>query len=197
MKWKHVGCLILLLFSLVSFQQQGFAQNVVPYESPWQGNPWALSLEIPLHYGFNQASDGDTMQATGLPLGVLVFAQTPLNLGLGFEFYRVKVKDDLSSSSPNQIRLLMVDLFYQIPFEKIAVAPGGGIGLSQVEGDYADRFSATLSSQVFIRFSYALPDRLQLYFSLHRINAQIRFKHNNYLLEAGGYMSSLGVGLEF
>ncbi len=167
----------------------------------FSGENWSVGIETPLEYSFFNASDGSRLKTRGIPGGFLLYAQSPWRIGLGLEKYWI----NLDNQSPAEeewdaINITMLDLFYTLPVSSspdISLALGGGIGISEIKGDNADNLEPTTSSQIFFRMIFPMIDVCQVYLSFHRVFSQIKFKDNDTLLEAGGILTSVGMGVEF
>ncbi len=163
-----------------------------------QGRKWLLSIEIPTSYAFNKPAEGDALEPSVMPFGILFFAQSPYLVGLGLEKYHINLTDNSTSSTiDNRISILMADAFYTLPIPIVIVGLGAGIGYAEVEGANEGNFDRTMAYQYFVRVGVPIKDICQVYLNVHKVTAQMKFKNDDLYLEAGGIMSSLGVGIEF
>ncbi len=167
-------------------------------KSLFYSDNWRFDFGIPLYYQFKTAADGESLQTSRLPAGLLIYLRSPHHIGTGFEYYEIPLESlKNQSGTRGRVTRTMVDLYYEITFSYASIAFGGGIGTSVIKGDYAHLFNPTSSSQVFLKIGGSIPELINIHFTLHRIFAEVEFKHNNYFLETGGFMAGLSFGVEF
>lgn len=197
MKRAHfVFLLLMLLFvNTTSLVAQAESNNPI-FQT--HGRKWLFSLEIPTSYAFNKPAEGDALEPSAMPFGFLFFAQSPYLAGVGLEKYYINlVSNSNGSTVDNRASILMVDGFYTLPIPHVIMGLGAGIGYVEVEGTNERNFERTIAYQYFIRLGIPVRDICQIYINIHKVTAQVKFKNADLYLEAGGIMSSLGVGIEF
>ncbi len=159
---------------------------------------WLVSLEIPVNYSFNTPSEGDALETSSMPFGILFYAQSPYQIGFGLEKYYINLVDNSTGNSvDNRVSILMIDAMYTLPVPVVIIELGVGIGYAGVEGTNEGNFKTTMAYQYFFRAGIPIKDICQVYLNFHKVTAQIELQSDDFYLEAGGIMSSLGVGIKF
>ncbi len=151
-----------------------------------------IGAEVPIFYTFRSADDGSSLEADGFPIGIILTSGLPFfNLGVGFEYYETKIDAEGDSS----ILTMMVDAFYVLPIPVVNLAIGGGYGISQVKGDYADLYDSSNASQLFVDLGIPLGETFEIRAGLHYVISQITIKDSDSKLEAGGIMGAVGLSI--
>jgi hypothetical protein len=154
----------------------------------------SMGVEVPLSYQFKDADDGSSLEADGLPSGLILLAGLPFfSGGVGLESYEIK----LDQTGSHKIDLLMVDAYYVLPLPIANIALGIGIGTVEVGGDNASYYETTNCSQYFIRLGVPIGPLFEIIGSFHNVFAKVKAKDNDSLLEAGGLMTTIGAAFSF
>ena len=183
MKRIKLAFLVLSISMLFSLPLQAQDNGGTGF-SLFSGGKWFLSAEIPVSYTFNTSADGSALEADGAPVGVLLFAHTPIMAGVGLEYYSISLKDTSSTGDiKNSVTITMLDAFYSLPIPVVIIGIGGGIGYAEVTGDNAGYFEQTTAYQYFLRAGVAIPSIWQFYLSIHKVTAQVKFKDTETFLK--------------
>ncbi|MCP4754185.1 MAG: hypothetical protein GY866_25140 [Proteobacteria bacterium] len=157
-------------------------------------NGWFISIEIPRSYVFKTAGDDERLEAEGNPIGLLFYLQSPFfGVGAGLENYEIK----LDEPGNNKISITMADVYCNLPIPFVKIGLGLGAGYSEFLGDNSKYFNKSTNFQYFARLGIPIGDVIQLHLSYHQVFSRIEFKDSDYLLEAGGTMTSMGVSIGF
>src|SRR3972149_6585671 len=95
---------------------------------------WALSvsLDVPVSFSFDEGGTADSVSGFKVGVGLPLF---PLfGVGLGYENYEAKLKDN---GVTGKGLYEFYDLFLEIPFPIVNLTVGGGVGQAQLEVDSA------------------------------------------------------------
>ncbi len=153
-----------------------------------------MGVEFPLSYSFKAADDGSSLDADGMPSGLILLAQLPFfSGGAGLESYEIK----LDQTGNHSISLLMADVFYVLPVPVVNISLGAGYGTVEVKGDNASSYQKTNCSQYFLRIAVPVGPLFELIGSYHNVFARVAKKNSDNLLEAGGTLTTVGVAIGF
>ncbi len=187
--------LIFLIPSLFALYSQVAAQEQSRNRDLFFANgPWSFGFGIPVSYTFKEAKDNGSLESSGLPAGIMLFLKSPFYLGLGFEYYKIRLENEFDQSGAlNKLTSTMIDLDVSLDLDFLFITLGGGFGYSWIEGDNAGLVNPTSSSQLFFKTGFNMTDHFKVYLTLHDVTAQIELKKSDSLLEAGGLMISTGI----
>jgi len=159
-------------------------------------------FQAPVTYYFFAADDGETLKANSNPSGFLGsmeltdFAGLGKNysFGLGIDYYTIPLEDQI-----NKITYSFANVHARFPFfsDLLSARAGIGFGSTEIEGISKDSFQKTEATQFFGKIGLDFSEEAELILSLHNVFAQIKKKNNSTLLEAGGILLSLGLGMKF
>jgi hypothetical protein len=153
-----------------------------------------VGVELPLSYNFKSADDGSSLDADGMPSGIILLAQLPFfSGGAGLESYEMK----LDQTGNHSISLLMADVFYILPIPVVNISLGAGYGTVEAKGDNASYYQKTNCSQYFLRMSVPIGSLFELIGSYHNVFARVAKKNSDQLLEVGGTLTTIGVAIGF
>ncbi len=152
----------------------------------------SIGAEVPVFYTFRSADDGSSLDADGFPIGIILTSRLPFfNLGVGLEYYETKI----DAGGDSSILTIMADAFYVLPLPVVNLAIGGGYGIAQVKGDYADLYESSNASQLYLDLGIPLGETFEINAGIHYIISQIEIKNSDSRLEAGGIMGTVGLSI--
>ena len=158
---------------------------------------WALSvsLDLPVSYHFDDGGNADSV--SGFKLGVGLPLLPLVGVGLGYENYEAKLKDQGTES---KAAFQLYDLFLEIPFPFLNVTLGAGWGSQEVKIDAANIDEKGDVFQYFISLGYPILPLIDLHIGYHDVNAEkldATFLGTPVEIDASGQMWSLGVRVGF
>jgi len=159
-------------------------------------------LEAPVGYSFFSSDDGEALQSDSAPSGILASIEffifegmgENISLGIGIDSYNIPLSD-----KQNKLVFSFKNLHVQSPliFDLLTARIGLGLGTVRMNGINESDFKQTATSQFFGKIGFVLSDDAEVLASFHNVFAQIEAKDSESLLEAGGILTGLGLGIKF
>lgn len=151
--------------------------------------PFTINARIPAYFYFSEADDGKSLEAKGIPSGLILQVDLPFyRLGVGYEYYETQI---VSETESGIIRYL-IDIYFVLPTPLGLMAIGGGFGGSKITGDLEDSYQSSFCSQYFVDYRIPFSSSLGFNVGLHYLYSNIEPVSGDLLLETGGYMLSAG-----
>ena len=159
-------------------------------------------LQTPVAYHFFAADDGESLKANSSPTGILASVELAdfggigkdYSLGFGVEHYCVPLTDQL-----NEVVYSFANIHARFPVVSglLTSRAGLGFGSSEIAGTNKNSFQKTDAFQFFATIGFDFSEEAEVIVSLHNVFAQIKKTNSSTLLEAGGILLSLGLGMKF
>src|SRR3972149_1857609 len=151
---------------------------------------WALSvsLDVPVSFSFDEGGTADSVSGFKVGVGLPLFPV--IGVGLGYENYEAKLKDN---GVTGKGLYEFYDLFLEIPFPIVNLTVGGGVGQAQAKVDSAGYDEKGDASQFFASLGYPLLPLLDVHVGYHVISAE-KLPGD---VDISGEMWSLGVRIGF
>ena len=113
---------------------------------------FSVSAGIPISYSLESSfietgSNENKIKTDGLPSGLLIHANLPILVGLGYEFISQNFTGDVDSEEQNfKMETILYDVFYLFPFPIINFTVGLGLGTSTFTCEDSGTCDSTSSS---------------------------------------------------
>jgi hypothetical protein len=158
---------------------------------------WALgvSLDIPISYSFDDGGTAD--EVSGFKAGIALPVFPAVGIGLGYENYTVKDKDEGVES---EVAFEIFDLFAEIPFPFLNLSLGLGMGTHEVTVDVLDIKEEGGVTQWFVSVGYPIVPLIDVHVGYHAVSAEeleVDVGGLSAKIDASGEMWSLGVRVGF
>jgi len=158
---------------------------------------WALgiSLDIPIAYNFDEGGSADTV--SGFKAGIALPVFPVVGIGLGYENYQVKDKDQGVES---EVAFEIFDLFAEIPFPFVNLTVGLGAGSHEVTVDALNIKEDGGVTQWFVSIGYPILPLIDIHVGYHDVSAEeldVTVLGIPAKIDASGEMWSLGVRVGF
>ncbi len=151
-----------------------------------------IGVEQPLGMTFKEASDGTKLEADSIS-GTIGYVELPMLGGFGVSNWDIAIKN----TTNDVISGTTYDLMWVLPIPLISLGFGGGVGQAEVLGDNAANFESSTITQYFVRLGFSIFGPVQVRASWHQINNKLHNTTDDTYVEAGGQMTSVGLGIGF
>ena len=150
----------------------------------------SIGVSAPLKQTFKDAD----VEADGTS-GYMLEVELPMMIGLGYESYTTKIKDDLLDVS---LETAMYDVFYSLDLSLIKFTLGLGLGEAVMRGDLEPYYKIGRVTQTFWRIGIPFAPFFGMHVGQHGVNGKLEGDNGNTnTADIGSKVTSLGITIGF